>query len=256
MLLKNKKVLVCGLAGERSIAWGIAKTFYQQGATLALVCQNERLKQRLLPLTAQCGDASVFTCDVSEEAQIVKLFCDLADSWEHLDCLIHSLAFAPREALSGSFLEGTSREAFLQAHEISSYSLTALAREARPLMGKVSDGTILTLSYIGAVRAIPNYNVMGLAKASLEANVRYMAKEMGPQGTRVNAISAGPIRTLAASGISGFRQMHAYAAEHAPLRRNVTIEDVGNAAAFLCSPLASGVTGEVLYVDAGYHLLG
>ncbi len=256
MLLENKKVLICGLAGERSIAWGIAKTFYQQGATLALVCQNERLKQRILPLAAQCGDAPVLICDVSEETQILKLFRRLADSWEHLDCLVHSLAFAPREALSGSFLAGTSREAFLQAHEISSYSLTALTREAHLLMSKASAGAVLTLSYIGAVRAIPNYNVMGLAKASLEANVRYLASEMGPQGTRVNAISAGPIRTLAAAGISGFRKMHEYAAEHAPLRRNITIEDVGNAAAFLCSPLASGITGEILYVDAGYHLLG
>ena len=252
--LAEKKALVTGVASDRSIAAGIARCLHAQGAQLAFTYQNENLKSRVEKLASDCESDLLFPCDVSDDAQINGVFESLGKHWEQLDILVHCLAFAPREALAGDFCD-TSREAFAQAHDISSYSLTALARGARPLMtGHPS--SILTLSYLGAVRSMPNYNVMGLAKASLEANVRYLAYSLGPEQIRVNGISAGPIRTLAAAGIKDFHAMLKHVASNAPLRRNVTTEDVGQAAAFLCSDLAAGISGEVTYVDAGYNTLG
>lgn len=253
-LLEGKRALITGVASNRSIAWGIAQAMRREGAELALTYQNDKLKPRVEGLARECGCEIVLPCDVSDDGQIESLFKELAQRWQRLEVLVHSLAFAPREALEGSFLDNTSRAGFNAAHEISSYSLTALAAGAQALMG--AGGAILTLTYLGAERSVPNYNVMGLAKASLEANVRYLAAALGPQGVRVNAVSAGPIRTLAASGIGGFRKMLDYVATNAPLRRNVTIEDVGNAGMFLCSDLAGGVTGEVVHVDAGFSTVG
>ncbi len=253
--LTGKRALIVGVATDRSIAWGIAQAMRREGAELAFSYQNERLQERVQPLAESLGSRVLLPLDVGADEQIDAAFARLAREWGHLDIVVHAVANAPREALTGGFIDGTSRDAFRAAHEISSYSLTALARAARPLMqGRA--GALLTLSYLGAVRSIPNYNVMGLAKASLEASVRFLAADMGPLGIRVNGISAGPIRTLAAAGIAGFRKMHTRVAEVAPLRRNVTLEDVGNAAAFLCSDLAAGITGEILYVDAGFNTVG
>ncbi len=253
--LAGKKALIVGLATDRSIAWGISQAMQREGAELAFTYQNDRIKDRVVDLAGQLGSELVMPMDVAEDAQIDAAFAQLKSAWGALDILVHSVAFAPREALTGGFVEATSREAFATAHDISSYSLTALARAAMPLMeGRA--GAMLTLSYLGAVRSIPAYNVMGLAKASLEANVRFLAADLGPRGTRVNAISAGPIKTLAAAGIPGFRKMLHHVEQVAPLKRNVTLEEVGNAAAFLCSDLATGITGEVLYVDAGYSHVG
>lgn len=253
--LQGKRYLIVGLASNRSIAWGIAQAMVREGAQLAFTYQNEKLRERVQEMAAQVGSPLISECDVALDEEIERA-CDwLGNEWGYLDGVIHSVAFAPREALEGDYVSAVSRESFRIAHDISSYSFTALAKAARPLLAG-RNGALLTLSYLGAERVIPNYNVMGLAKASLEANVRYMAASLGPEGTRVNAISAGPIRTLAASGISGFRDMLAKAENAAPLRRTVTIDDVGNAAAFLCSDLAAGITGEVLYVDAGYHIVG
>jgi enoyl-[acyl-carrier protein] reductase I len=253
--LAGKKALIVGLATERSIAWGIAQAMAREGAELAFTYQNERLKDRVVGLAGQLGSALTVEMDVATDEQIERAFSALRAVWDGLDIVVHSVAFAPREALAGGFVAGTSREAFRVAHDISSYSLTALARAALPMMAG-RPGAFVALTYLGAVRSIPAYNVMGLAKASLEANVRFLAADLGPQGIRVNAISAGPIKTLAAAGIAGFRKMLSHVAEVAPLRRNVTIEDVGNAAAFLCSDLAAGITGEVLYVDSGYSHVG
>ncbi len=253
--LQGKKALIVGLASNRSIAWGIAQAMHREGAELAFSYQNERLKDRVEKLAAQCDSEIVLPCDVADDDQIQTLFDHLDDYWDHLDILVHSVAFAPRDQLEGDYLTVIGREGFRTAHEISSYSFSALAKAALPMM-EGRDGALLTLSYLGAEKVVPNYNVMGLAKASLEANVRYMAASLGPDGIRVNAISAGPIRTLAASGISDFKSMLEKFSGIAPLRRNVTIEEVGNAAAFLCSDLASGITGEIMYVDAGYNIMG
>ena len=253
--LTDKKILVTGMLSSRSIAYGIAKAMRRQGAQLAFTYQGESVKDRVVTLAAEFDTDMVFSCDVGSDAEIEALFADLAKSWDGLDGIVHSVAFAPREALAGDYLESVSREAFRIAHEISSYSFAALAKAALPMM-QGRDAALLTLTYLGAERAMPNYNVMGLAKASLEANVRYMAFSLGPKGIRVNAISAGPIKTLAAAGIGSFGKMLSYNEKVAPLRRNVTIDEVGNAAAFLCSSLASGITGEVMYVDAGVNIAG
>ncbi len=253
--LSGKRALIVGVASERSIAWGIAEAMHREGAELAFTYANDKFKERVGTLAQSIGSTLVLPLDVTVDAQLDAVFEALKRDWGSLDIVIHAVAFAPREALAGSFTQSTSREAFAIAHDVSSYSLTALARGAAPLMqGRA--GAILTLSYLGAVRAIPSYNVMGLAKASLEANVRFLAADLGPQGIRVNGISAGPIKTLAAAGIGGFRKMLSRVAEVAPLRRNVTQEDVGNAAAFLCSDLAAGITGEILYVDGGFSTVG
>jgi len=253
--LAGKKALIVGLATDRSIAWGISQAMAREGAELAFTYQNDRIKDRVVELAGELGARLVMPMDVGIDGEIASAFSRLAGDWGGLDVLVHSVAFAPREALTGSFVEATTRQNFGMAHEISSYSLTALARAGLPLMSGRA-GAILTLSYLGAVRSIPAYNVMGLAKASLEANVRFLAADLGPMNVRVNAISAGPIKTLAAAGIPGFRKMLHHVEQASPLRRNVTIEDVGNAAAFLCSDLAAGITGETLYVDAGYSHVG
>lgn len=254
-LLSGKRALIVGLASNRSIAWGIAKAMAREGAELAFGYQGERVRERVSALAAELGSDIALPCDVGVDEQIDALFTGLGQRWDGLDILVHSVAFAPKEQLAGRYVDTVTRDGFRIAHDISSYSFTALARAAGPLMAG-RRGALLTLSYLGAERWIPNYNVMALAKASLEANVRYMAADLGPDGTRVNAISAGAIRTLAASGITGFRQLLDYSERNSPLRRNVDIEEVGNAAAFLCSDLASGITGQVLYVDAGFHITG
>lgn len=253
-LLEGKKALVVGMASKHSIATGIARAFHEQGAELALTYQNDKLHSRVAGFAEEWGCADrVYPCDVAEDESIDALFEQLSQDWDGIDILVHSVGFAPGEALNGDFTEVTTRDAFNMAHDISSYSLTALARAARPMM-QDRNGAILTMSYLGAERVLPNYNVMGLAKASLEANVRYLANSLGPEGTRVNAISAGPIKTLAASGIKSFRRMLSENQKRTPLRRNITTEEVGNTAAFLGSDMASGITGEVLYVDAGFRI--
>jgi len=252
--MTGKRALIVGVATDRSIAWGIAKAMHREGAQLAISWANDKLKERVQPLAAELG-ALTLPLDVTDDAQIDGAFALLKREWGSLDVLVHAVAYAPREALTGPFVEATSRDSFRVAHDISSYSLTALTRGAAPLMAG-RNGAVVTLTYLGAVRSIPGYNVMGLAKASLEANVRFLAADLGPQGIRVNAISAGPIKTLAAAGIPGFRKMLGRVADVAPLRRNVTLDDVGNTAAFLCSDLASGITGETLYVDAGFRTVG
>ncbi|HEY0504593.1 MAG TPA: enoyl-ACP reductase [Lysobacter sp.] len=254
--LQGKRALITGIASERSIASGIAEAMHREGAQLAFTYQNDKLKSRVESAATEYGSDIVLPLDVSDDAQIAACFEQLGQRWnDGFDILVHAIAFAPREAIAGEFLDGMTRENFAIAHDVSSYSLSALAKAARPLM-KGRNGSIVTLSYLGAERALVNYNLMGVAKASLEASVRYLALNLGPEGTRVNAISAGPIKTLAAAGIAGFRKILGHVEENAPLRRTVTIEDVGNVAAFLCSDLAAGVTGEVTYVDAGYNILG
>ena len=253
--LAGKRALIVGVATERSIAWGIAQAMHREGAELAFSYPNDKMKERVDPLANSLGSRLTMQLDVTSDEQIDGSFDLLKREWGNIDTVVHAVAYAPREAITGSFTANTSREAFRIAHDVSSYSFTALARGAQPLMAG-RHGALLTLSYLGAVRSIPNYNVMGLAKASLEANVRFLAADLGPGGTRVNAISAGPIKTLAAAGITGFRKMLSRVAEVAPLRRNVALEDVGNAAAFLCSDLAAGITGEILYVDNGFSTVG
>lgn len=253
--MKGKRVLIVGLASNRSIAWGIAQAMHREGAELAFTFQNDKLQSRVVEMAAECNSNITVECDVSSDEHIDNVFKVLGQHWDGLDCIVHSVAFAPRDALEGDYVNATTRDNFRVAHDISSYSFTALAKAGRAMMAG-RNGSLLTLSYLGAERAIPNYNVMGVAKASLEANVRYMAAALGPEGTRVNAVSAGPIRTLAASGINNFKAMLSKAADTAPLKRNVTIEEVGNVAAFLCSDLASGVTGEITYVDCGYNIAG
>lgn len=250
-----KRALIVGVASNRSIAYGIAEAMAREGAEIALTYQNDKLKERVEKLGAALGAKIVLPCDVVSDEEIETLFATLGQHWDGLDCIVHSVAFAPREALEGDYLDAVTRENFRVAHDVSSYSFAALAKGGRAMM-QGRNASLLTLSYLGAERAIPNYNVMGLAKASLEANVRYMAASLGPQGIRVNAVSAGAIRTLAASGIANFREMLAKGEEAAPMRKNVTIEQVGNAGAFLCSDLASGITGEILYVDGGYNIVG
>ncbi|MGA9828408.1 MAG: enoyl-ACP reductase [Rhodanobacteraceae bacterium] len=254
-LLHGKRALIVGIASQRSIAWGIANAMHREGAQLAFTYQGEKLKRRVDEAAQAFGSNIVLPLDVASDTQIENVVTDLASHWDGLDILVHSVGFAPREAVQGAFLDGLTRESFSIAHDISSYSLAALAKATRGMMQGRS-GAILTLTYLGAVRALANYNVMGLAKASLEANVRYLAYNLGPEGTRVNAISAGPIKTLAAAGIANFRRMLDHVESNAPLRRSVTIDEVGNVAAFLCSDFASGITGEVTYVDAGYNILG
>ena len=253
--LQGKKALLVGVASNRSIAWGIAQAMRREGADLAFTFQNDKLQSRVEKLAAELDSDITIPCDVAQDEDIDGVFTHLDDYWDHLDIIVHSVAYAPREELEGPYLDCVTREGFRLAHEISAYSFAALAKAGRNMM-EGRNGALLTLSYLGAERAIPNYNVMGPAKASLEANVRYMAANLGPDGIRVNGISAGPIRTLAASGISNFRKFLDYAEQNSPLRRNVTIEEVGNAAAFLCSDLASGITGEIMYVDAGYNIQG
>jgi enoyl-[acyl-carrier protein] reductase I len=251
-LLQNKKIVITGLLSNRSIAYGIAQAMAREGAELAFTYQNADLKDRVTGLASEFGSAPVLACDVSDDAQIDSLFQDLRKEWDGLDGVVHSIAFAPREALKGDFLEGLTRDGFRIAHDVSAYSFAALAKAALPMM-EGRNGALLTLTYLGAERSVPHYNVMGLAKASLEAAVRYLARDLGPKGIRVNGISAGPIKTLAAAGISGFAKILKFVEENAPLRRNVTIEDVGNTAAFLMSDLAAGITGEITHVDAGFN---
>jgi enoyl-[acyl-carrier protein] reductase I len=250
--LAGKKALIIGLASNRSIAYGIAKAFHAQGAELAFTYQNEKLQTRVETMAAEFNSTLTFPCDVASDEEIQALFTQLNTQWDSLDILIHSVAFAPADQISGDFVTSASREGFRIAHDISAYSLVGLAQAALPMM-KDTQGSLLTLSYYGAEKAVPNYNVMGIAKASLEAAVRYLAASLGPKGLRVNAISAGPIKTLAAAGIKDFRKIHAAYGNSTPLQRNVTADEVGNTAAFLCSDLASGITGEVVHVDAGYH---
>ena len=249
--LAGKKILITGVLSNRSIAHGVARACQREGATLAFTYVNDDLKERVVRLAAAFGTVPVLPCDVSRDEDIDALFASLKREWDGLDGLLHSIAFAPREALAGDFLDGISRSAFATAHDVSSYSFAALAKAARPLM-QGRNASLLTLTYLGAVRALPSYNVMGLAKASLEANVRYLASCLGPEQIRVNGISAGPIKTLAAAGIGGFSKLLGFVQRTAPLRRNVTIDEVGNVAAFLLSQLASGITGEITYVDCGF----
>jgi enoyl-[acyl-carrier protein] reductase I len=253
--LAGKRALIVGVATERSIAWGIAQAMHREGAELAFTYLNDKLKGRVVDLAQSLGVSFTLPLDVTQDAEIAAAFERLKADWGHLDILVHAVAFAPREALAGGFVASTSRESFRIAHDVSSYSFTALARGAQPLMAGRA-GALVTLSYLGAERSIPAYNVMGLAKASLEANVRFLAADLGPTGVRVNGISAGPIKTLSAAGIAGFRKMLSHVGSVAPLRRNVTLEDVGNAAAFLCSDLAAGITGEILHVDSGFSTIG
>jgi enoyl-[acyl-carrier protein] reductase I len=250
--LQGRRILVTGMLSNRSIAYGIARSCAREGAELAFTYQGEGVRERVADLAKEFGTDRVFACDVADDAQIDALFADLGKEWDSLDGLVHAIAFAPREALKGGYHESVTREAFRIAHDVSSYSLAALAKAAAPMM-QGRHASIVTLSYLGAERAIPNYNVMGLAKASLEAGVRYLASSLGPSGIRVNAISAGPIKTLAAAGIGGFSKILHFVEKNAPLRRGVTAEEVGNTAAFLLSDLASGITGETLYVDAGFN---
>ncbi len=253
--LQDKKALIVGVASNKSIAWGISQAMHREGAELAFTYQNEKLQGRVEKFANELESDFVLPCDLSDEQQISDVFSSIEQRWGHLDIIVHSAAFAPREELEGMFVDAVTREGFNTAHEISSYSFAALAKYGRPLL-QGRNGALLTLTYIGAVRSMPGYNVMGLAKASLEANVRYLAQSLGPEGIRVNAVSAGPIRTLAASGIGSFRKMLSHNEKVVPLGRNVTIEEVGNASAFLCSDLASGITGEILYVDAGFNTVG
>jgi enoyl-[acyl-carrier protein] reductase I len=252
--LTGKKVLVIGVANNKSIAYGIAKQMHAQGAEIALTYQNERLKSRVEKIAEEFGSSIVLPLDVANDDEINSVFAELAKSWtDGMDTLVHSVAFAPRAELEGRMIDASTREGFSIAHDISAYSLTACTKAAYEML-KAKNGSVITLSYLGAERVVPNYNVMGIAKASLEATVRYLAADLGQDGIRVNAVSAGPIRTLAAAGIKDFRKMLDNAAAATPLRRNVTIEEVGNTAAFLCSDLASGITGEITYVDGGYNI--
>lgn len=250
--LAGKKALITGLASNRSIAYGIAKAFHAQGAELAFTYQNEKLQSRVETMAQEFNSTLTFPCDAAKDEEIQSLFTNLQTHWDKLDILIHSMAYAPADQISGDFLESTNREGFRIAHDISAYTLIGLSQAALPMM-QDTQGSVLTLSYYGAEKAVPNYNVMGVAKASLEASVRYLAASMGPRGLRINAISAGPIKTLAAAGIKDFRKIQSAYASMTPLQRNVTIDEVGNTAAFLCSDLASGITGEIVHVDAGYH---
>ncbi len=250
--LAGKKALIVGVANNKSIAYGIAKQMHEQGAEIALTYQTEKLKSRVEKIAEELGSHIVLPLDVTSDEQIDNVFAELGKQWDGLDILVHSVAFAPREELEGRMIDASTRSGFSVAHDISAYSLTALTKAGYDMLNK-NNGSVITVSYLGAERAVPNYNVMGIAKASLEATVRYLAADLGQDGIRVNAVSAGPIRTLAASGIKDFRSMLDKAAAATPLRRNVSIEEVGNTAAFLCSDLASGITGEITYVDGGYN---
>ncbi len=248
--LAGKKLLITGVLSNRSIAYGIARACHAQGAELAFSYVGERFKDRITEYAAEFGSKLVFDCDVGDDAQIEAMFRDLSAPWPKFDGFVHAIGYAPREAIAGDFLDGLSREAFRIAHDISAYSFPAMAKAALPLLNDRS--ALLTLTYLGAIRTVPNYNTMGLAKASLEASVRYLAESLGPRGIRVNGISAGPIKTLAASGIKGFGKILSVVAQASPIRRNVTIDDVGNTAAFLLSDLAGGISAEITYVDGGF----
>lgn len=254
-MLSGKRALIVGVASKLSIAYGIAQAMHREGAELAFTYQNEKLKDRVLRFAKEWGtpEGNCFPCDVSSDEEIDSVFEQLNKQWDYLDIIVHAVGFAPSDQLNGSFVDVTTRDGFRIAHDISSFSLVALAKSAQPML-KGRQGSIITLSYLGAVQTMPNYNVMGLAKASLEAGVRFLATSMGPRGHRVNAISAGPIRTLAASGIKNFRSMLNYNASRTPLRRNTSTEEVGNTAAFLGSDLASGITGQIIYVDNGFSI--
>ena len=254
-LLKGKRALILGVASSRSIAWGIACAMRREGAELAFTCQNERLGERVARLAAEAGSDIVLECDVAHDSGIDRTFEALRERWDGLDVVVHAIAFAPREALQGDYLDSLTRDAHATAHDVSAYSFAALAKAARPMM-QGRNGALLTLTYLGAARVIANYNVMGAAKASLEANVRYVAAALGPAGIRANAISAGPIKTLAAAGIADFRKILQQVETSSALRRNVTLDDIGNAAAFLCSDMAAGITGEIIHVDAGFSMMG
>jgi len=249
--LAGRRILITGVLSNRSIAYGVARACQREGAEIAFTYVNDDLKARVVKLAADFGDSLVWKCDVTRDDDIDTLFASVKSEWGALDGLLHSIAFAPREALSGDFLGGLSREAFATAHDVSSYSFAALAKGARPLM-QGRNASLVTLTYLGSTRTVVNYNVMGLAKASLEANVRYLASCLGPEGIRVNALSAGPIKTLAAAGIGGFSKILGFVEKHAPLKRNVTIDEVGNVAALYLSDLASAITGEVTFVDCGF----
>ncbi|MCH2477378.1 MAG: enoyl-ACP reductase [Gammaproteobacteria bacterium] len=252
--LDGKKALISGVASNRSIAFGVAQCLHREGAELAFTYQTDKLKPRVEKIAAELGSSICIPLDVSNDQNITDAFAELKQNWETFDIMIHSIAFAPMEELKGSFVESVTREGFKMAHEISSYSFASMAREAKPMLN--DNASLLTMTYLGSVKSVPNYNVMGPAKASLESTVRFLAADLGPQGIRVNAISAGPIKTLAAAGVSGFRGLLKHVASKTSIRRNVTIEDVGNTAAFLSSDLASGITGETIYVDGGYRNLG
>jgi enoyl-[acyl-carrier protein] reductase I len=255
-LLAGKKILITGLLSNRSIAYGIAKAARREGADIALTYQNERFRDRAADMAAELGSRIIVPCDVTSDAEIDQVFEELKKHWDGLDGLVHAIAFAPREMIAGELLDGLTRQGFAQAHEISAYSFPALAKAALPMM-RGRRAALLTLTYLGAERVVPHYNTMGLAKASLEASVRYLAANLGPLGIRVNGISAGPIKTLAAAGIAGLGIILKFVEQHSPLRRNVTIDDVGNAAVFLLSDLAAAITGEVLHVDSGFsHVVG
>lgn len=254
--LKGKRALITGVASNKSIAWGIAQAMHREGAELAFTYQGERLKDRVVKFAGELGSDIVVPCDVTDDSQIAGVFETLSRHWDGLDILVHSIGYAPADQIRGDYLEAVSREGFAMAHDISAYSFAALAKAAKPMLEKSGHAALLTLTYLGSERAIPNYNTMGVAKASLEANMRYMAKSAGKFGARVNAVSAGPIKTLAASGIGNFRKILDHVAEVAPLGRNITQDEVGNTAAFLCSDLASGITGHVVYVDGGYNITG
>lgn len=251
--LEGKKILIAGLVSNRSIAAGIASAMHKEGAELAFTYQSEKLKDRVESMAAEWGSKITIPCDVSDDAQIENVFAELAKDWDGLDGIVHSIAYAPADQLEGDYIDCINREGFRIAHDISSYSFAALAKAGLPML-EGRNGALLSLSYLGAVRAVPNYNVMGLAKASLEANIRYLANSLGPRGIRVNGLSAGPIKTLAAAGIKNFRKMLSYNEKVTPLRRNVSLEEVGNTAAFLCSDLSSGITGEIVHVDSGFHM--
>ena len=251
-MLQNKKILIAGLANKHSIAAGIARAMHAQGAELAFTYQSERLKGNVEKIAAELGSNLLFECDVASDQSIDSMYKKLSKHWQSFDGFVHSIGYAPANELEGNFVDAATREGFKIAHDISSYSFTAMAKGAKPMLNENS--ALLTLTYLGAVQSLPNYNVMGLAKASLEANVRYLAQSLGPRGIRVNAVSAGPIKTLAASGIGDFDKMISFNEKHAAMRRNITIDEVGNAAAFLCSDLASGITGEITYVDGGMNI--
>ena len=251
MMLKNKKILIAGLANKRSIAAGIAKAMHSQGAELAFTSQTERLKKNVEKIAGELGSELLFECDVASDQSIDKMYAELSNHWKTFDGFVHSIGYAPANELEGNFVDAATREGFQIAHDISSYSFTAMAKGAKPMLNENS--ALLTLTYLGSIQSLPNYNVMGLAKASLEANTRFLAAAMGPDSIRVNAISAGPINTLAASGVKNFRKMLSNYANRAPLRRVVTTLEVGNVAAFLCADLASGITGEIPYVDGGFN---
>ena len=253
--LEGKKALVLGIASNRSIAWGISDSLRKNGAELAFTYQNDKLKERVAKLASECESDIIMPCDVAEDGSIKNMLDQLSAKWNEFDIIVHSLAFAPREELEGNYVEKTTKEGFMSAHSISSYSLLELCKESKPML-KGSSPSVISLSYLGAVRGMPNYNVMGVAKASLEANVRYLAYAMGEDNIRVNCISAGPIKTLAAAGITDFRKMLDHVEKNSPLRRNVTIQEVGETASFLASDGASGITGQTLYVDSGYNIIG